>query len=1548
MRIPLLTLIVTAVPLLAGSPEYYQHPTWKPRAILPTEDAVRGDFWPASPKADVNSDDPHFAKAKLSPAPAPGIYPRVLVTPTDVETIRAKVALGEKAPGTFRALWERTKLNRTAFYALVAQDNELGKSLAAALVAKVRALEPKLDKLDARPDRDNLWAVERSIVASGDPDPPSEIWALLDYDYLHGWMTPEERKETEQVIARLTKGRISNFIAYPDHFLINNHQGFGMEFLRLLMLIEGHKDFDAKVYQAAAKKARAMLDWYLSQDGMCYESIKGWLNISVYTALARRDPDFLKHSNLRAKMRFFQHALHWEDGRWQIREEMRASAFHVIWMMRYFHPEDPLLDWLYSATFTTHEFLTDAKAKWPDPVGITPELLLLFAEDGQRDQAGQPLDWTDQARINAQKLPLTWKDDQRGYVITRNSWDKDDLQLGFTCKQDFYYGGHEGSENNRIVLWADGVNWIRDSNMLAVKATFLQNMLTIDGKGLDWPPAPGVWLGVEEAPGGLLAAGDGKNGYDFSKVMQVHPLDFPSAQLPYYKPFAEGSYDLTRDHQIAFHPGTVKWNDGYAHTDYGPWSGETRVVESYKVHNPVEQAYRTVYLARGSHPYVLVLDDARKDANPHHYEWNATIPEGIDLLDSKTAEILFQSVPPGANRESDLLLGRAETPRDATTGRASIQKDDPLLLIRTLWRNSPYGFPVPRYEKMHVEPQAPYAGLGHVTIPAVSDSPEFRVLLYPHRHGDPLPVTSWNEDRTELTIRIGGATDVYRFGKTDGGRTVFSVERNGQPVLRSEAAPARPILEVRGATFDASAQRTTRKDGEVPNYPFDAEIAVKLLRPSAPAFLVYTLDGSEPTADSRRYEAPLRLENSAQLKARIIDPAWTAGPKEGGVLTADFTKVAAAAGLAAPPAGSQSGLLARVYEKQTVLWNDGGFFTADKIMLPDLDQEKPVTTTAVPDFVLPYVNPTRPVSEQAKGFYRFTGWFRAPARGVYEFAVDSCGPVRLMIAGQIPIASTGVFHQQQTVRRGDSVLDAGWHEIDLIICDPLLWNITSADEMPFSVTVRHNGGEAKGVATDDLRWKADGIPLASPPAMAWLKPGTPPAWLEPGADLATYERENKMRDPDYLDIDGQPALRTERTDRFESNLRPALVRVYDGWFHAPADGVYTFDLAARKAGRDNLSDLRGSFQNQLRIGEEIVVQRGVAGRRPTGQIGLAKGWYPFSLRLGASAAQGTVTYPDGQTLPLSAAELRRPVRVSLRPSSEESEASRYEIYGPTKITMNLPTDHKGVIRYTLDGSKPTGTSPEFRTDLTLSQSATVTAAAFLPDGSSTALHAADFRLVTVPEAGLIGSVRFDNWDGQTGATPLDSQSTVWISPGSKRENDGSLPALSVHRDKPPAERAAGVDVNVARAPVTAGLKLSGLKMRTNAITVGLWFKSDSADGKLFGKDGYSAFGKSYRTVSCALNKGRLQANPGRISGGEVKPGQWTHIVLAADGERSQLYLNGQPVASGEGSAALVTDALDFLSGHPASIAEIRIYERVLSDQDVAQWHQASMPPRKQP
>jgi hypothetical protein len=693
----------------------------------------------------------------------------------------------------------------------------------------------------------------------------------------------------------------------------------------------------------------------------------------------------------------------------------------------------------------------------------------------------------------------------------------------------------------------------------------------------------------------------------------------------------------------------------------------------------MKQVDRTVHLARGTHPYVLLFDDARTDDSAEHlFEASFNLPDGVMVVDAKTTEIQFQNVQPSELRESEFLLAPADATLDPETGRPAPKKGDPLMLVRVLYRNSAYGYPVPRVQVMPGRPERPFTRFSQLVVPAISRSPEFRILFYPHRHGDPLPVTAWNADRTQLDLTLAGTRDVYQFGRTDGGRTVFDFTRDGAPALPNTAAPARPVLVVSGDRYDANDFRSTRREGETPVYPLSDSINVAFERVAGAAEIHYTLDGSEPGVASPRYTSPFPVDGSATLRARVINPAWPGENRASAELTARFEKSAAAAGLLRPPE-SKSGLLARVYEINTKLWDDRGFFRADKIMLPDLDKVTPLVTAAASEgFRLPHAVPAAPISEQTKGFYRLTGFFEAPAAGSYTFAVDSCGPVLLNVGKQDAIAETGVFHQQQAERRGTVVLGAGWHPLELIVTDPLFWNLATTDTMPFSVTVRGPNETAfTPVPASRLAAMLPASAASAQPEVVWKDASSPPAALEPGVLRNSYEREGLTRDPAYLDIEGLTPRGSDKADKLTGNNNPAQVVVYDGWFEAPVDGIYTFDLPFRRAEFVHLGGFRSAYQSQLRVSGEIVLQRGVAGRASPGSIGLKAGWHPLSLRLGSSPAELAVTYPDGQKILLEGVNLRRAANLDLpAPSPDAALIARLDFSKWDGKTGIVPLDDR--------------------------------------------------------------------------------------------------------------------------------------------------------------------------------------------------------------------------------------------------------------------------------
>jgi hypothetical protein len=58
----------------------------------------------------------------------------------------------------------------------------------------------------------------------------------------------------------------------------------------------------------------------------------------------------------------------------------------------------------------------------------------------------------------------------------------------------------------------------------------------------------------------------------------------------------------------------------------------------------------------------------------------------------------------------------------------------------------------------------------------------FRCLI----EEEPIPVTMWNRDWTQVTIVIGDQKDVVDFAMTESGRTALRITRNGKDIVRMD------------------------------------------------------------------------------------------------------------------------------------------------------------------------------------------------------------------------------------------------------------------------------------------------------------------------------------------------------------------------------------------------------------------------------------------------------------------------------------------------------------------------------------------------------------------------------------------------------------------------------------------------------------------------------------------------------------------------------------------------------------------------------------------
>lgn len=175
-----------------------------------------------------------------------------------------------------------------------------------------------------------------------------------------------------------------------------------------------------------------------------------------------------------------------------------------------------------------------------------------------------------------------------------------------------------------------------------------------------------------------------------------------------------------------------------------------------------------------------------------------------------------------------------------------------------------------------------------------------------------------------------------------------------------------------------------------------------VFHPAVEGEIRYTLDGSGVTADSARYERPIRLSESATVRAR----RFLANGRSSEELVFPFRRLAARTAVSAT--NSRPGLRCEVFEGafSRATWFDG---------VAPVGIREP----AVPDLS------QRP-SDERFGL-RYRGYFEAPRDGLYRFFLHADDAARVVIGDEIVVtAAWGVPEQNGVVW-----LRAGKHPITI-------------------------------------------------------------------------------------------------------------------------------------------------------------------------------------------------------------------------------------------------------------------------------------------------------------------------------------------------------------------------------------------------------------------------------------------------------------------------------------------------------------------------------------
>ncbi len=803
------------------------------------ERALNGTFaFPPSPAVPWKADETGFAKDRLFHVPPIGQHPRILFSDEDLPRIRKNMASHEMGVGTLTALraqvakgldakdtWEgkcfaalgsgdlaafqaiyqesplddappgsgfrsnilgrspATKwgprnpllvsLEAKALLALLDDDATAGKKIATALATYAQHLSPKVDAANLKPRHEFHWYSTRYLV-------PNEV--AYTYDWAWKWMTTAQRDALRSLIVRATAGKFTLGMDLPSHWRNWNHIGMTESYAACMFAIEGEPGDDPRGRDRIYEVYRDYLTYAIDPlgtgtEGVGYQTMGIGHISSPLVAFANRGKNLMTHPHWR------RHTESWLvqtmqpfGGAWQSNSDL-GNTPPSLWMLvpqKYFFPNSPGID------FVFRNLPTVAKKDWPAITADAYEVqwILPVVPDAKDTRAA--------AQKEAAALVgggLTFHDSNSGILYTRTGWGTDDLNLHVDCKIATTFANHDHPDRGQFTLAALGRAWACDGYR-DTEGKY-HNVVTIDGRGQSYFPPPGTWVGASDTASETTAIIDAKYCWDWQWMKSTFTESKASLELRDHLNFWEAAERLQSRIPVSEWepdplPVVKAYNEGFATRDNGDprmWDDEDGWVLRTQWY-PVQKAYRTVTLARGKHPYVLVIDDLRKDDAEHLYEWRMNMPPDIEAV---------------SINGSDILLGDQTTHREPVVLDRAFQgktplvpaKGDRLLLVRTLdigVPDLPTLQPVPmvasvEYKKTDDSHQFTGRSLGmgtQVVLGSRSVEPKFVILLFPHRQGDELPVTTLSEDKTRLAVAWNDQIDTYQITTTPEGRRTFT------------------------------------------------------------------------------------------------------------------------------------------------------------------------------------------------------------------------------------------------------------------------------------------------------------------------------------------------------------------------------------------------------------------------------------------------------------------------------------------------------------------------------------------------------------------------------------------------------------------------------------------------------------------------------------------------------------------------------------------------------------------------------------------------------
>lgn len=534
------------------------------------------------------------------------------------------------------------------------------------------------------------------------------------------------------------------------------------------LAIEGETGYKPTLTRDWAKVLYKFISYGFYQSGCGWEGLgKNYMNTGYQIAMARRGYSLLGHPHLRAfgnnylpaLTQPFGYSFTGDDalGGSGMNVQLGKYKFSVIDAvgLKWAFPNDDAVDFMwrnYAGNIVNGQEVADYSVGMLDPCTTSYHDYYAVLQSYVSDFS--TVDFATQAQ-SALKNPDFFETD-RGQVILRSGWNTNALQTIFNVRQNL--GGHTNADRNSFTLSSHGRIWVPLRNAaggayydvpeahscvfvddMAMKITNLEgNKLRQPGKLLDWKS------------GSVLSQATGDATYAYSWEWSW------SAQAPGKDNPLLGKTDVGKQawtkvtetlNDFRINPSSENFYN-IPFYDFAPWNSPSDYRETMikRPYNPMEKVYRTVNMVRGKHPFLLIVDDVKKDAQTHNYKWTMQL----------AADIVVESSADKGNGMYDVILKESAGSRRLLV-RMLFQKDyqngTPPAGIDTTWYSTGDGKSYKGYR---------------LVCESNAVSPDFKVMLFPFTDGEQLPATTWNTDKSKLTVSWNDEQTNLGFAQSSG------------------------------------------------------------------------------------------------------------------------------------------------------------------------------------------------------------------------------------------------------------------------------------------------------------------------------------------------------------------------------------------------------------------------------------------------------------------------------------------------------------------------------------------------------------------------------------------------------------------------------------------------------------------------------------------------------------------------------------------------------------------------------------------------------------